>query len=83
MLDGFFNNGEAPVLEERPSVLEQLKEMSDFNIPHKLTRSHLEKEKMDFTILCIMVTKTANVAAARKLITTISKHTYEYLSEES
>ena len=34
-------------------------------------------------ILCVMVTKTANVAAARKLITTISKHTYEYLSEES
>ena len=34
-------------------------------------------------ILCVMVTKTTNVAAARKLITTISKHTYEYLSEES
>lgn len=34
-------------------------------------------------ILCVMVTQTTNVAAARKLITTISKHTYEYLSEES
>lgn len=33
-------------------------------------------------ILCVMVTRTSNVAAARSLITTISKQTYEYFSQK-
>lgn len=44
MLDGIINNGKAPATEERPSVLEQLKEMSVFDKPHKLPRSHPERD---------------------------------------
>ena len=33
MLDGIINNGKAPAAEERPSVLEQLKEMAVFDTP--------------------------------------------------
>lgn len=44
MLDGIINNGKAPATEERPSVLEQLKEMSVFDTPHKPPRSHPERD---------------------------------------
>lgn len=44
MLDGIINNGKAPAAEERPSVLEQLKEMSVFDTPHKPPRSHPERD---------------------------------------
>lgn len=44
MLDGIINNGKAPAAEERPSVLEQLKEMSFFDTPHKPPRSHPERD---------------------------------------
>ena len=44
MLDGIINNGKAPVNEERPSVLGQLKEMSVFDAPHKPSRSHPERD---------------------------------------
>lgn len=44
MLDGIINNGKAVTLEERSSVLEQLKEMSGFETPHKSTRSHPERD---------------------------------------
>lgn len=37
-------NGKAPAAEERPSVLEQLKEMSVFDTPHKPPRSHPERD---------------------------------------
>ena len=40
MLDGVINNGKAPATEERPSVLEQLKEMPVFDTPRKPSRSH-------------------------------------------
>ncbi len=45
MLDGIINNGKAFAAEERPSVLEQLKEMSVFDTPHKPPRSHPERDK--------------------------------------
>ena len=44
MLDGIINNGKAPAAEDRPSVLEQLKEMSVFDTPHKPPRSHPERD---------------------------------------
>ena len=44
MLDGIINNGKAFAAEERPSVLEQLKEMSVFDTPHKPPRSHPERD---------------------------------------
>ena len=44
MLDGIINNGKAPAAEDRPSVLEQLKEMSVFDTPHKPSRSHPERD---------------------------------------
>lgn len=44
MIDGIINNGKAPALEERPSVLEQLKEMPVSNTPHKPPKSHTERD---------------------------------------
>ena len=45
MLDGVINNGKAPATEERPSVLEQLKEMLVFDTsPRKPSRSHPERD---------------------------------------
>lgn len=44
MLDGVINNGKAPAMEERPSVLEQLKEMPVFDTSRKSTRSHPERD---------------------------------------
>ena len=44
MLDGIINNGKAPTTEERPSVLEQLKEKSVFDAPRKPSRSHPERD---------------------------------------
>lgn len=44
MLDGVINNGKAPELEERPSVLEQLKEKSVPDVSHKPPKSHPERE---------------------------------------
>lgn len=43
MIDGIINNGKV-YAEERPSVLEQLKEMTVSDVPHKTSRSHLERE---------------------------------------
>ena len=44
MLDVVSNNGKAPATEERPSVLEQLKEMPVFDTPRKPSRSHPERD---------------------------------------
>lgn len=44
MLDGIINNGKSPATEERPSVLEQLKEMPVSDAPRKLSRSHPERD---------------------------------------
>ena len=44
MIDGIINNGKAPGLEERPSVLEQLKEKSVPDVSHKPPKSHPERE---------------------------------------
>lgn len=44
MIDGIINNGKAPASEERPSVLEQLKEMPVSNAPHKPSKNHLERD---------------------------------------
>lgn len=44
MIDGIINNGKAPALEERPSVLEQLKEMPVSNTPQKPSKNHLERD---------------------------------------
>lgn len=44
MLDGIINNGKAPALEERPSVLEQLKEMPVADTPRKPSRCHSERD---------------------------------------
>ena len=43
MIDGIINNGKAST-EERPSVLEQLKEMPVPDIPHKPSKNHLERD---------------------------------------
>lgn len=43
MIDGIINNGKANA-EERPSVLEQLKEMPVPDIPHKSSKNHLERD---------------------------------------
>lgn len=44
MIDGIINNGKAPGLEERPSVLEQLKEKPVPDVSHKPPKSHPERE---------------------------------------
>ena len=44
MIDGIINNGKAPGLEERPSVLEQLKEKPVPDVAHKPPKSHPERE---------------------------------------
>lgn len=44
MIDGIINNGKAPGLEERSSVLEQLKEMPVVNSPHRGSKSHSERD---------------------------------------
>lgn len=44
MLDGVINNGKSPALEERPSVLELLKEQQAQKIPRKPPRSHPERD---------------------------------------
>ena len=44
MIDGIINNGKAPGLEERPSVLEQLKEKPMPDVSHKPPKSHPERE---------------------------------------
>ena len=44
MLDGVINNGKAPATEERPSVLEQLKEMPVFDTPRKPSKCHPERD---------------------------------------
>ena len=44
MIDGIINNGKAPELEERPSVLEQLKEKPVPDVSHKPPKSHPERE---------------------------------------
>lgn len=44
MIDGIINNGKASGLEERPSVLEQLKEKSVPDVSHKPPKSHPERE---------------------------------------
>ena len=43
-IDGIINNGKAPGLEERPSVLEQLKEKPVPDVSHKPPKSHPERE---------------------------------------
>ena len=43
MIDGIINNGKADT-EERPSVLEQLKEMPVADTPHKPSKNHLERD---------------------------------------
>ena len=43
MIDGIINNGKAST-EERPSVLEQLKEMPVADTPHKPSKNHLERD---------------------------------------
>lgn len=43
MIDGIINNGKVHT-EERPSVLEQLKEMPVSEVSHKTSRSHLERD---------------------------------------
>ena len=44
MIDGIINNGKASGLEERPSVLEQLKEKPVPDVSHKPPKSHPERE---------------------------------------
>ena len=44
MLDGIINNGKALNTEGTPSVLEQLKEMLEQNPPHKISKSHPERD---------------------------------------
>ena len=44
MIDGIINNGKASGLEERPSVLEQLKEKSVPDVSYKPPKSHPERE---------------------------------------
>ena len=44
MIDGIINNGKSPAIEERPSVLEQLKEKSVPDTPFKSSRNHLERD---------------------------------------
>ena len=44
MLDGVINNGKAPATEERPSVLEQLKDIPVPDTPRKPSRSHPERD---------------------------------------
>ena len=44
MLDGIINNGKAINTEGPSSVLEQLKEMLEQNPPHKVSKSHPERE---------------------------------------
>ena len=44
MIDGIINNGKAPGVEERPSVLEQLKEKPVPDVAHKPPKSHPERE---------------------------------------
>ena len=46
MIDGIINNGKASGLEERPSVLEQLKEKPVPDVSHKPPKSHPERENM-------------------------------------
>ena len=41
---GIINNGKASGLEERPSVLEQLKEKPVPDVSHKPPKSHPERE---------------------------------------
>ena len=43
MIDGIINNGKGSI-EERPSVLEQLKEMPVSDTPHKPSKNHLERD---------------------------------------
>ena len=43
MIDGIINNGKGSI-EERPSVLEQLKEMPVSETPHKPSKNHLERD---------------------------------------
>ena len=43
-IDGIINNGKASGLEERPSVLEQLKEKPVPDVSHKPPKSHPERE---------------------------------------
>ena len=42
--NGIINNGKASGLEERPSVLEQLKEKPVPDVSHKPPKSHPERE---------------------------------------
>ena len=44
MIDGIINNGKASGLEERPSVLEQLKEKPVPDVSHKPPKRHPERE---------------------------------------
>lgn len=44
MIDGIINNGKAPGTEERPSVIEQLKETPVVGTTHKPSKSHTERD---------------------------------------
>lgn len=44
MLDGVINNGKSPAVEDRPSILGQLKDMVVPDTPRKPSRSHPERD---------------------------------------
>ena len=44
MIDGVINNGKAPAMEEKPSVLEKLKEQTIADTPKKPSRHSMERD---------------------------------------
>ncbi len=44
MIDGVINNGKSPAVEEKPSVLEKLKEQPIIDIPKKSPRHSIERD---------------------------------------
>ena len=44
MIDGVINNGKAPAMEEKPSVLEKLKEQPIVDIPKKSPKHSMERD---------------------------------------
>ena len=45
MIDGIINNGKAPATEEKPSVLEKLKEQPVADTPKKSSRQSMERDR--------------------------------------